>query len=155
MKAKVFTLSHDKAKGNALAFISTQPTDGTVEVLIRNASEGKTLQQIRAIRGVVEREIAETYGHSIDETHDWIKDRFLARIYCTEPLDEAQEQWVELLAIYQESGDSEKLERHAKRISMKWMKLKQAKQMMDDVFAHFQSIGQPLREPDKNWRDYE
>jgi len=152
---KTFTLSTDVAKGNALAHIATLKADGTMEVVIRKAQEGKTRQQLGAIFGCWEKYLSETWGHSIDEVHSWLKARFLARIYITEPMNEAQEQWVELVAIYQESGDKEKLERHSKRISLGWATLKQTKNFMDDISAHFQSIGQPLPVPDPLWREHE
>ena len=152
MKAKSFTLAHDEAKGRCLAFISTLPVDGSLDVIIRNASECKTAQQLGAIFGLWEKELSEKHGHSIKKVHEWIKDKFLARIYITEPANELQEQWVELLAVYQMSGEHDKLERHAKRISLAWATLKQTKQFMDEIEAHFQDIGEPLTPPDPEWR---
>lgn len=152
MKQETFTLSHDEAKGNVLARIAKIPTDGKTEVIIRDARIGKTMEQLGAIFGLWEKELSEKHGHSIKKVHEWLKDNFLARIYVTEPLGDAQEQWVELLAVYQMAGKQEKLERHAKRISLAWATLKQTKQFMDDIEAHFQDIGQPLTVPDPEWR---
>jgi len=152
MKAKTFTMSHETAKEGCLHYVSMLPTDGSVEVIIRNASEGKTMQQLGALFGVWEKHLSEKHGHSIDKVHSWIKARFLARIYVTEPVNELQEQWVELLAVYQQAGLHDKLEKHAKRIRLAWASLKQTKTMMNELDAHFQDIGQPLPALEKDWR---
>lgn len=158
MKAKLFTLAHDQAKGNCLAFIATLPTDGSVDVTIRNASEGKTMRQLGGLFAVWIKEIAELYTMSEAKAHEELKNKFLARIYIRDNMEttvnDNQAQWVELLAIYQMKGEQEKLERHAKRISLSWSTMKQMKEFMDNIESHFQDIGKPLQVLDPEWRKY-
>ena len=144
MKARTFMLTTDEAKANALAFLAKMAVDGKTEAVFRNASKSKTAEQLGAIFGLWEKELSAKHGHSIKKVNEWLKDSFLARIYVTEPANEMQAQWVELLAVYQMNGEQEKLERHSKRISLAWATMKQTKEYMDAIESHFQDIGQPL-----------
>ena len=69
-----------------------------------------------------------------------LKAKFLARIYVTEPKTLEQENWCELLAIYQETQQQDKLIKHAKRISLSWATLKQMKEYMNAIENHYQAI---------------
>ena len=116
------------------------------------------MQQLKGIFGCWEDYLSKTWGRSIKEIHSWLKAKFLARIYITDnmedPVNDQQAQWVELLAVYQQNGDQEKLERHAKRISLSWATMPQTKRFMNDFEAHFIDIGQPLPILDPQWRRY-
>ena len=57
-----------------------------------------------------------------------------------EPKTPEQEAWCELLAIYQESGQQDKLKKHAKRISLSWSTMKQMKAYMEAIENHYQAI---------------
>ena len=149
---KTFVLINQDIANNAETYLWGLPVDGTWEVLFREVATDKTLKQLGALFGVWVKHIANEKGESEDYIHRMLKAKFLARIYMIEPLTDEQEQWVELIAIYQQSGDQEKLEKHAKRISLKWAKLSQMKDYMDAIDKHYKSEGEPLPEPDKYYK---
>lgn len=149
MKQISFTLAHDEAFKGALNMLVECPRDGSMEVVFRNAKTSKTLAQLGGLFGCWETYIAEQTGDSEHLTHRKLKARFLARIYCMEPHGDAQEQWVELLAHYQELGDNEKLLRHAKRISVSWASISQMNAFMTAVERYYQDKGFPLPILDK------
>jgi len=154
LKSKKFTLVSREVMCNCVDYIVHQEQDGKVEVIIRKAQTGKTLAQLGGLIGRWERYISENESISLAEVHDMLKAKFLARIYITEPLNELQEMWVDLVAIYQQTGQHDKLKIHAKKISLSWSTLAQVKQMMDDIEAHYQSIGRPLPVLDKDWKKW-
>ena len=151
MKMRIFPLDNDVGKGRALAYLAEMIADGSTEACFRNASESKTLRQLGAIFGVWEMELSTRHSSSGEKVHAWLKAAFLARIYWSEPKNKEQAQWVELCAMYQQAGEIAKLEKHAKRISLKWATLDQTKQFMNDIEAHYQDIGEPVTALDPRW----
>lgn len=124
------------------------PEDARIEVVFRNAHISKTMEQLGALFGVWIEYLVEQTGYSENELHRMMKSKCLARIYITEPVGAAQEQWVELLAIYQ-MEQHRKYEQHAKRISLSWANLPQMKAYMDCVERYWISKGYPLPQPEK------
>jgi len=116
----------------------------------------KTLQQLAGLFGVWEDFLAkEVHNCGLDEIHDMLKAKYLARIYVKEPMNQMQEWWVDLCALYQETGRIDKLEEHAKEISLGWATKEQVREFMDAVEAEYQSIGHPLPVLDPMWRQRE
>lgn len=150
---QTFVLINDHVAGNAAEYLAGLPRDGSMEVICREISKDKTLKQLAAIFGLWIKYLA-SKGESEAVIHDFLKARFLARIYITDPQNDAQEAWVELLAVYQESGDQAKLERHAKRISLSWSSIAQTKEYMRAIEQHYQAIGEPLPIPDRYWKHF-
>lgn len=146
---QLFVLHNQQIADNAETFLWSLPLDGTWEILYRHVERDKTLKQLGALFGLWVKYLANKDGESEHRIHKRLKAGFLARIYITEPLTPEQEAWVELLAIYQETGDQEKLIRHAKRISLSWAKLKQMKMYMEAIEQHYQAEGIPLPVIDK------
>ncbi len=149
MKSKTYKLSHEQARENCIEFISGLELDGSKEVIIRQVKSTKTLEQLGGIFGVWIAYISDKTGESQHEIHKRLKDYFLARIYVTEPIGPIQEQWVELLANYQETGQQAKLIRHAERISLKWATLNQVSEYMEAIQNHYIYVGMPLPMLDK------
>lgn len=106
-----------------------------------NVASSKRMAQLGGMFGVWVKEIAEHEGISEKEIHERLKDWFLARIYVSNPIGDNQEQWVELLAHYQETGQQEKLERHSKRISLSWARVHQMSDYMDAIWRHYTAEG--------------
>lgn len=156
MKQRIFNICTDEAKGNALAYLSQIKIDAKMEVVVRNAQESKTASQLGGLFGAWVTSLSKDYGHSEDKVHQWLKAKFLARIYVTDnaetSVNDLQAQWVELMAVYQMAGKHDTLERHAKRISLKWANMKQLKRFMTAIEEHFIDIGQPLEPLDPMWR---
>jgi len=146
---KTFTLSHDEAKANALAYLAKIPADGKTEVVIRPAKTGKTLSQLGALFGLWIAYLSNELGEDEDYLHRMLKAKFLARIYITNPIGSLQEMWVERLADVQQSGDQEKLMKHAKRISLSWATKEQMNMYMTAVQNYYASNGYPLPVPDR------
>lgn len=138
----------------ALQQLSKTPLGEGYECVIRKSRKSKTLQQLSAIFGVWEKYISEQTGESIADIHAYLKDTFLARIYITDPQGAAQEQWVDLLAAYQEKGLTKKVEEHAKRISLSWATVRQTSEFMNEVEQHYMTAGMPLPIISKDWRRY-
>lgn len=128
--------------------------DRPMVIKIEELKRDKSLRQLGALFGLWTKEAAQAEGKSEDEIHSEWKAKFLARIYCINPVGDAQEQWVELLAEYQEQGKLDKLMRHAARISLKWSTLEQTKAYMAAIEEHYMSIGRPLTIPDRFWKAY-
>ncbi len=152
MDKQVFILMDWQRLKNAVAYLNKMPLDGSCEVVFQEVKKDKTLKQLGAVFGVWVKYLANELAESEDYIHRMLKAKFLARIYVIEPMTEAQDQWVELLAIYQEFGATKKLERHAKRISLSWAKLKQMKSYMSAIESHYQAEGIPLPVLDKYWK---
>jgi len=154
MKAKKFTLASREAMTNCIDFIVHQEWDGKVEVIIRNAKESKTLQQLGALFAVYVKYIANEINQDgdVDYVHRMLKAKFLARIYVENSATIEQENWVDLLAIYQMNNEQDKLIKHARRISLKWANMQQTKDYLDAIAAHYQNAGHPLPLPDPEWR---
>lgn len=154
MKSRTFTLINREVMCNCVDFIAQQKQDASVEVIVRNAQTGKTLSQLGGIFGVWVKYAANEINQDGDT--DYIermwKAKFLARIYVNEPLTPEQENWVELLAVYQMNNEQDKLLKHAKRISLSWATLSQTREYMDAIEAYYQGIGHPLPILDKEWR---
>lgn len=149
MKAQTFRLINEQVAANAVGAILDCAHDGSIEVVIRNAKESKTLQQLGALFGLWIKEISDQMGRDEDYIHRMLKARYLARIYVTEPIGEAQEQWVELLAVYQQNQQQERLERHAKRISLSWCTIDQMREYLDAIQNGMADNGILLTVPDK------
>ena len=152
MDKQVFVLVDSQRLMNTKAYMNELPLDGSYEVIIRAIGKDKTLKQLGALFAVWIKYLSNELAESEDYIHRMLKAKFLARIYIIEPLTSDQEQWVELLAIYQEAGETEKLLRHAKRISLSWAKLPQMKEYMAAVENHYQAEGLPLPVIDKHWK---
>jgi len=143
-----YVLSHSGSLQRAITDIRSHDLNGTYEVILRKIAVAKTLAQLGGLFGCWIKHLAEQ-GESEDYLHRMLKAKFLARIYVTSPQTPLQEQWVELLAIYQETRQHDKLEQHAKRISLSWATLNQMKAYMNAIESHYQSIGEPLPILDK------
>ena len=152
MDKQVFVLIDFQRLKNAEAYLNQLPLDGSCEVVFQEVKKDKTLKQLGAVFGVWVKFLANELAESEDYIHRMLKAKFLARIYAIDPMTKDQEQWVELLAIYQEFGATEKLQRHAKRISLSWAKLKQMKDYMNAIEQHYQAEGVPLPVIDKYWK---
>jgi len=112
-----------------------------------NCASSKTMAQLGGLFGVWIKEIAEFEGESTKKVHEDLKLAFLPRIYITCPIGSLQNQWVELLLIYQERGDMEKFTEHTKRISLAWAKVSQMTEYMNNIRDHYATLGlilQPL-----------
>lgn len=149
MKSKTFRLSHNEALMGCIAFISDCEINGSLEVVIRDAKISKTLAQLGGLFGCWIKYLSAERHRSENYWHRKLKAEFLARIYCMEPIGDEQEQWVELLYVYQESQQQEKLLTHAARISLSWATIKQMTDYMNAVENHFIDEGMPLPILDK------
>ena len=149
-----YVFSHDAAKYSAIHDMTTTPTNGEWEWIKRPAHTSKTLAQLGGLFGCWIKYLSKELGESEDYLHRKLKAQFLARIYVTDPANAAQEQWTELLAVYQGRGETDKLERHAKRISLKWANINQTREYMNAIEHHYQSSGHPLPILDKFRRSY-
>lgn len=148
-----YRLTHPAVLKNCITEIRSHDLDGTYEVIVRKIEAAKTLAQLGGLFGVWVKHLADK-GESEDYIHRMLKAKFLARIYISDPQNALQDQWVELLAIYQETGQHEKLKAHAKRISLSWCTLTQMKEYLNAIEGHYQSIGEPLPIFDKFWKYY-
>lgn len=112
-----------------------------------NGASSKTMAQLGGLFAAWIPEISQFEAESEDEIHEKLKAKFLARIYCANPIGPEQTMWVALLIHYQEIGDMVKLEEHSALISLAWAKIGQMRQYMDAIFNHYASVGlvlQPL-----------
>ena len=149
---QVYLLISQAVADNAERFLWECPIDGTWEVIFREVEKDKTLKQLKALFGLWVTYIANKDGESVDYIHRKLKAKFLARIYITEPKTPEQENWCELLAIYQETGQQDKLLKHAKRISLSWSTLPQMKEYLNAIESHYIAIGEPLPVIDKHYK---
>lgn len=149
MKMETFRLINEQVAANVVAKACEVPHDGSIEVVFRNAQEGKTLQQLGALFGLWIKEISDQMARDERWVHRMLKANYLARIYIIEPLTPEQESWVELSAIYQQTQQQEKLTKHAKRISLSWATLQQTKDYMNAVQNGMADDGILLTPPDK------
>jgi len=156
VKSRTFTLISREVMTSSVDFIARQEQDGSVEVVVRNAQTGKTLAQLGALFGVWVKYIANEINEdgNTDYVERMLKAKFLARIYVTDPQTPEQENWTELLAVYQMNNEQEKLLKHAKRISLSWARMNQMKQYLNDIESAYQGEGHPLPVLDKEWRKY-
>lgn len=138
----------------AMQRLNDTPLGEGYECVIRKSRKSKTMQQLSAIFGVWENYISEQTGESVADIHAQLKADFLARIYITSPQGDAQEQWVDLLAAYQENGLTKKVEEHAKRISLAWATVQQTREFMNAVEHHYMAAGMPLPVLSKDWKRY-
>lgn len=150
MKQEIYLLFDAQEKDIALNCLNGIKADGKIEVVFRNASISKTLQQLGGLFAnwikYLEKHV---HNESQDHIHRMLKARFLARIYIAMPIGSEQEQWVELLYFYQQKQMQVALERHAKRISLSWATIGQMKDYMDAINNHYISEGHPLPEMEK------
>lgn len=153
-KNQTFHWIDEDRKANCLEVLLRVKVGEGWSVKIYEDKKDKTLKQLGALFGLWVKEEAQRLGDSEDYIHRKWKAQFLARIYCIEPMTDEQENWTELLAIYQEGDDREKFGRHAKRISLSWAKLPQMKQYMEAIEQHYQAEGRPLTVPDPHWRHF-
>ncbi len=158
-----YTLSKDsnirqQAQKNLITEIRNLPLGVSFDISIKETKSDKTIKQLGGLFANWIKYISEVEGESEDYKHKELKAKFLARIYIAEPMGDQQEQWVELLALYQMQGDQEKLLKHARRISLSWAKLPQMKQYMNAIEQHYQSMGiglPPMKNDDyQKWKRY-
>ena len=149
---KTFLLINQSVANNAETHLWSVPVDGTYEVIFRQVEHHKTIKQLGGLFAVWVKYLANKDGESEDYIHRMLKAKFLARIYIMEPKTPEQENWCELLAVYQETGQQDKLLKHAKRISLSWSTLPQMKEYMKVMEQHYQSIGEPLPIIDKFYK---
>jgi len=141
MKQQIVRLFDYEEKCKALALLEATDATGKFEMVIRDATISKTLQQLGGLFGVWIKELSQELAESEDYLHRMLKAKFLARIYVTMPIGEEQEQWVELLYQYQVQQKQVALKKHAKRISLKWATIKQMKDYMEAVKNHYATEG--------------
>ena len=146
-----FTLYTDMIKQNALIAVEAISIDegAPMVVSIKPLERGKTLAQLGALFGLWASQIQEYTGDDKMSFHKKMKAMFLVPIYCSDPQGDLQEQWVELLAVYQERNQSHKFERHIDRLSLSWATIKQMSAFMHDIEAYYISNGVFLSVPDK------
>jgi len=156
LDTEVFQLSHQSALKNCITSIRDKPIDGTTEVIVRHIKQHKTLAQLGGLFGAWIDYLSNEIGESPDYFHQEWKRVFLSRIYIADHVDSEAasypneiDQWCELLLIHQESGDTEKLVKHGKRISLSWANLSQTKRYMKAIESHYQANGYPLPILDK------
>lgn len=117
-----------------------------------NLSRGKSLPQLGLVFGIWQKEVSEHFGESVvDLRKQWKKD-FLVPIYMSYqagPFKAVQEQWLELMFMYQEAGDEEKLIKQRNRISLKWASVTQMSDYMTSIKNHYAAHGFILTEPSK------
>ena len=152
---RVFNLINGDVVNNCIEHIKTLPVDGTLQVEIKHLARAKTLAQLGGLFGAWIKYLSNKLGESEDYLHRMLKAKFLARIYVTDPQGPDQEQWVELLCIYQTNGETEKLNRHAKRISLSWATIDQMREYMNAIEHHYMANGMPLPILDKFRKCYE
>jgi len=133
MKAKKFILSSKRDIEKVTSALLDIECNGTVEVLIRNASTGKTMRQLGLLFGIWETVIANSLAEDKNTVHERLKSMFLERIYTVNPINPEQEMWVSLRFFYQERENHSELTNHRKRISLGWANLKQMRMFMDDI----------------------
>lgn len=120
------------------------------QITIQTKKEARSLPQLRGLFGNWFAWLANDQGYTVDYLHRWMKAKCLAPLYVYDPQTPTQEQWGELLAKYQEEGNHEKLERHARRISLSWIRTaKQMAQYMEAVYQFWAEQGIILPEMDK------
>lgn len=135
---------YQKALASLDAFVTKH--DYPVEI-VANVASSKTMAQLGGLFGVWIKEISEFEGKSTKDVTLDLKLAFLPRIYISCPIGPLQNQWVELLLIYQDRGDMEKFIEQTKRISLAWAKVSQMTEYMNDIKNHYASVGlvlQPL-----------
>jgi len=154
VKQKVYLMTVESARDACHSEIDSHALDGSVEVVVRNARVSKTLAQLNSIFGVWLKYLSEVSGHSEADLHARLKQMFLARIYSIEPIGDYQEQWVDLLAFYQESGNTKKMLNHAARISLSWANIKQTTEYMKAVEQHYMGSDTPLPVLDSDRKYY-
>lgn len=114
-----------------------------------NGASSKTMAQLGGLFAAWIPEISQFEGESEDDIHEKLKAKFLARIYCANPIGPEQTMWVALLIHYQEIGDMAKLEEHSLLISLAWSKVGQMRQYMDAIHNHYTTLGLVLQELEK------
>ncbi len=154
---KVFKLYAGSDRASFLraidVYLETLPEGHDYKVQITEAKEARSLEQLNGLFGNWLAYIAKDQGYERDYLHRWMKSACLARIYIENPQNAAQAQWCELLAKYQESGELDKLERHAKRISLKWISdVNQMSLYMNRVEQFWAEQGVILPPMEKNHR---
>lgn len=141
MKQEIMRIFNAEEQDQAVSRLLEMPADGSVEMVLRNAQVSKTLQQLGGHFGVWIKAIAEHTGEDEDYIHKMLKAKFLARIYVMMPIGDEQEQWVELLAHYQEAQMQMALKKHAKRISLSWSTIQQMSEYMEAVNNYYANNG--------------
>jgi len=154
MKQQIISLGTDsKTRTRRIDTIETILVNldlhGKYEVCIRNETAGKTLRQLRGTFGHILKQVSDQTGEDVDYLHRKMKSKFLSHIYVEDPIGSFQEQWCELLAIYMDSGEQDKFERHAKRISLEWVTKSQMKRYMEEVINYWRNNGLSVSEPDR------
>lgn len=149
MKQQVIRLVGNVQYQHAGRCLDDMPLDSTVEVVFRNAQVSKTMAQLGALFGLWFDEIQEQRGIDKDEIHKTMKAKFLCRIYATNPMNDRQQEWSELLIKYQEEHDYDGVSRQGARVSLSWITKEQMKSYMTDVYAYWVNNGTPLSVPDK------
>lgn len=148
MKQVVFSLPR-ASREEAIAHIKALPSNERFEVVIRTPKQSKTLEQLGALFGVWINYLSKQTGYEKNHLHRLCKAKCLARIYIMDPQTNEQEQWVELLAHYQQVQQQDNLIKHAKRISLSWATLDQMSKYMNDVEHYWLEEGYQLPLPDK------
>ena len=124
MRAKQFILPSGHERPESIHHLLTFLNDldeKPYQVTISTQKEARSLQQLRGLFGNWFKFLSESQHLSINYLHQWMKAECLEWLYIEDPQTPEQEQWVELLAKYQEEGNQKKLKQQAARISLKWI----------------------------------
>lgn len=121
---------------------------GRYEVVIRNATQSKTLQQLGGLFGVWLNVLSNETGNDEDYLHRMLKAKFLCPIYLHSPHNDRQLEWAEALVTYKLNEDFDKYDRQAKRLSLSWASKGQYSEYMKkiEVFYINQGITLPKLE---------
>lgn len=161
MKSQTFILSDAERAQNCIRFIHDSPHNGTLEVVVRDCQQSKTMQQLGALFGVWVKCVEETTGYSQDEIHAGWKRKFLIPIYRREPLNLAQETWLDsceyLALIGAEKNDFDECNARLAKVSLSWATKEQMSEYMQEIENYYISSDghDPLPVPDKYRKSYE
>ena len=134
MNRKTFTLT-EQTLGLILDTITTEPTDGTVQVSIHERKDSRSIEQNALYWGAWLPSLQEQTGYTVDELHERFKRTFMLRIYLAGAENEKQEQWVGLYDVIKEDGTELMIQRALQTISTTWATVDQFKQYLDTIEA--------------------
>ena len=138
MQTQIITLNQNTLV-HVWDIISLAEMDNSIQVIIRDAKEKRSIAANRLYWGAWIPALSEQTGYNEQELHDRFKKTFMLHIYLANAENIRQIEWVRLYDLIKEDGTPLMIQRALDTISTTWATVTQFTEYLDQIEAFCQS----------------
>ena len=138
MHTQIITLNQNTL-GHIIDIISQSELDNSIQVIIRDAKEKRSIAANRLYWGAWLPALSEQTGYNEDELHSRFKKTYMLHIYLADTENKNQIEWCRLFDLIKEDGTPLMIQRALDTISTTWATVSQFTEYLDKIEAFCQS----------------